>query len=351
VTRKTVTERLEESISPLLRRLADFYPQEGCAWARFYQPRRERRNFASRYHLVYPALGYYLLLRRRPELAPTIRPILDVMYRGLLQPRCWEYWHRELGETSWPLQERNLTFAGRLATFVGLYISSFGQPPTPKIVIGDRAITYSELSHSLAAQAAQHPSGGVSCYHHQSMVMCNAHLLINNVLHDRLFGTALAATNAGWLRTVEDGLVCNVESGPLFYHGTKPLSAEPQETTQCLGADIWALFLMSAVIPNQVRLWFSRWQPNIRTANGHSWVDASSEETEAEITSTPLATAWTAALARELGLNELGDRLHASLAAGLSDGFALDPLVSGLCLLGAVLQPGDFRRLVAGAAA
>ena len=115
-----MSERLEDSIAPFLRRLAPFYPQEECAWARFYQPRRERRNFASRHHLDYPALGYYLLLRRRPGLAATIRPILDVMYGGLLQPRCWDYWHRELGEGSWPLQERNLTFAGRLATFTGL---------------------------------------------------------------------------------------------------------------------------------------------------------------------------------------------------------------------------------------
>jgi hypothetical protein len=165
------------------------------------------------------------------------------MYLGLLQPRCWDYWHRELGEASWPLQERNLTFAGRLATFIGLYILSFGETPAPKIVVGDRAITYSELSHSLAAQAAQHPSGGVSCYHHESMVMCNAHLLINNLLHDRLFGTALAEVNAGWLRTVESRLLRNVERGPLFYHGTKPLSAEPQERTQSLGVDIWSLFL------------------------------------------------------------------------------------------------------------
>jgi len=253
--------------------------------------------------LVYPALGYYLLLRRCPELAATIRPILDVMYRGLLQARCWDYWHRELGETSWPLQERNLTFAGRLATFIGLYISSFGEPPAPTIVIGDRAVTYSELSHSLAAQAAQHPSGGVSCYHHQSMVMCNAHLLINNILHDCLFGTSLAEVNTGRLRTVEGQLVRNVEIGPLFYYGTKPLSAEPQEPRQCLGADIWALFLMSAVIPEQVRSWFSRWQANIRTANRRSWVDASWEETETEVSSTPLATASAAALARELGLN------------------------------------------------
>ena len=41
------------------------------------------------------------------------------MCRGLLEPRCWRYWHDELGETGWPLQERNLTYAGWLATFIG----------------------------------------------------------------------------------------------------------------------------------------------------------------------------------------------------------------------------------------
>ena len=219
-----MTRQQADSISRLLLRLDSFYPKEGCAWGQFYQPRRERRNFASRYHLVYPALGYYLLLRRRPGLAGTIRPILDVMYLGLLQPRCWDYWHRELGEASWPLQERNLTFAGRLATFIGFYILSFGETPAPKIVVGDRAITYSELSHSLAAQAAQHPSGGVSCYHHESMVMCNAHLLINNLLHDRLFGTALAKVNAGWLRTVESRLMSSVVPSSIMERSRSALS-------------------------------------------------------------------------------------------------------------------------------
>src|SRR5258707_13865212 len=66
------------------------------------------------------------------------------------------------------------------------------------------------------------------------------------------------------------------------------------------------------------------------------------EETKGEITSTPLATAWAAALARELGLNELADSLRAWLAVGISDGFGLDSLVSGVCLLVEVLQTGDF---------
>src|SRR6266849_5437560 len=94
------------------------------------------------------------LIRRQPDLAPTLRLQLDTMYRGLLEPRTWSYWHRELGETSWPLRERNLTYAGRLATFIGFYIDASGAPPAPSIELDGRSITYHELSEGLVQQAA-----------------------------------------------------------------------------------------------------------------------------------------------------------------------------------------------------
>lgn len=95
----------------------------------------ERANFASRYHLVYPALAYFVQMKREPAEARRLRPQLDTMYRGLLAPRCWSYWHEELGESTWPLQERNLTFAGRLASFIGFYIDAFGEPPAETIEV------------------------------------------------------------------------------------------------------------------------------------------------------------------------------------------------------------------------
>ena len=49
------------------------------------------------------------------------------MYRALIEPRCWEYWHGELAEAAPAIRERNLTYAGRLATFVGFYIDAFGE--------------------------------------------------------------------------------------------------------------------------------------------------------------------------------------------------------------------------------
>jgi hypothetical protein len=149
--------------SLLLQRLARHYSGGQCNWSLFYQPRQERANMASRYHLVYPALAYYVLLKEQPALASNFRPILDTIYRGLLEPRCWSYWHSELKEATWPLQERNLTYAGRLATFIGFYIDAFGEAPAERIELDGRSISYSALSESLCQQEVASPSRGVSC--------------------------------------------------------------------------------------------------------------------------------------------------------------------------------------------
>lgn len=334
--------------SVILERLNGSYSGKECAWERFYQPKFERANFATRYHLVYPALAYFVLLKREPELAESIRPLLDTMYRGLLQPRIWNYWHTELGETTWPLQERNMTFAGRLATFVGFYIDAFGVPPADRIELDGHSTSYSELSKSLWQQALLSPSKGVSCYHHQSMVMCNAHLLINNILHDRLFGTTYASANAGWLRTLEEHLLRKAATGPLFFFGTESSSCSPAEQKMSIGMDSWALFLMSAVIPDRVAAWFEQWQTNITRKDSRAYVEVSALDTDAEASSTLLATAWAFCLTKELGHFDLAGLLRNTLDQDVVTGFVLDPLLSGLHLLGELLEPGSFRRLVGG---
>lgn len=336
------------SLSVIMERLSRSYSGQECAWDLFYEPRWERANFATRYHLVYPALGYFILLKREPDLAATIRPKLDTIYRGLLDPRTWQYWHSELGETTWPLQERNLTFAGRLATFVGFYIDAFGKPPAERIELDGRSTSYTALSESLWQQAIGSPSRGVSCYHHQSMVMCNAHLLINNLLHDRLFGTSYASANEGWLRTLEEHLVRRDAGGALFFFGTQSGSCSPAEKKFSIGMDIWSLFLMSGVIPDRVREWFEGWQGNITRASGRASVEIALSDTEAEASSTALATAWAFCLAKELGFGDLAESLQMTLDRDVVAGFTLDPLLSGLYLLGESLEPGAFRRLVVG---
>ena len=347
-TTNVATTLADAAIPTIARRLERCYSGPDCAWELFYQPRWERANFATRYHLVYPALAYFIQLKQNPRLAKDLRPKLDTMYRGLLNPRSWTYWHSELNEASWPLQERNLTFAGRLATFVAFYIDAFGMPPAERIVLEGRSTGYAELSESLWRQMTASTTGGVTCYRHESMTQCNAHLLINNVLHDRLFGTRFAAANDGWLRTLETNLLTRDAAGALFYFGTESASCSPAKHRRSLGIDIWTLFLMSAVIPDRVRPWFADWRKNIQHTPAGARVVIDADESNAESSSTSLATAWTFCLARELGEGELAEALRTTLLAEVEAGFELDPLLSGLYLLGDSLQPGSFRQLVQG---
>lgn len=340
---------LDKATPIVIERLEQCYAGATCRWDQFYQPRGEKLNFASRYHLVYPALAFFVEIQRRPGTWQRLRPQLDTIYRGLLDRRCWTYWHDELGETTWPLQERNLTYAGRLATFIGFYIDAFGAPPADRIELGGRSTTYSDLSKSLAEQMASSPSCGVSCYEHQSMVMCNAHMLVNNILHDRLFGTEFARLNDAWITTVLSNLVRPQVSGPLFYFGTQPDSSSPIEEKRAVGADIWALFLMSGAAPDLVDGWFERWIPNIAESAGTAHVEVAPWEAEIEFSSNEIASAWAYCLARELGRDTLAAKLRAYLVPYAVDGVDVDPYFSGLFLLGERLERGAFRRLASGA--
>jgi hypothetical protein len=330
------------------RRLQLCYSGRDCDWTQVYQPKREMLNFASRYHLVYPALAYFVELKRDPGQAENLRPHLDTIYRGLLEPRCWTYWHTELDEQTWPLQERNLTYAGRLASFIGFYVDAFGEPPAERIELDGRATTYNDLSRSLWEQMTESPSCGVSCYDHQSMVMCNAHMLINNVLHDRLFGTKFADANANWLSTIEDNLLRGEETGPLFFFGTEPDKPSPIVEKRALGADIWALFLMSGVVPDRVSAWFERWQRNIVQKGELAIVQVADWEAEQEFSSNELATAWAFCLAKELGQTQRAERLQRYLSPRVEEGFELDPYITGLYLLGERLEAGAFQQLING---
>lgn len=345
---ETMDAPVDDATSTAVARLERCYSGQTCDWTKFYQPGKEMLNFATRYHLVYPALSYFMELKRNPDRAVDLRPRLDTIYRGLLEPRCWTYWHTELEEKTWPLQERNLTYAGRLATFVGFYIDAFGEPPAARIELGGRSTTYRDLSRSLWQQMAGSPSCGVSCYHHQSMVMCNAHMLINNLLHDRLFGTGFASANPGWLGTVEDHLLREDETGPLFFYGTAADSPEPIVKKRAVGADIWALFLMSSIVPDRVSAWFERSQRNIVCDGETAHVEVAVWEAENEFSSNELATAWAFCLAKELGQKDRAMRLRNSLCPQVLSGFELDPYISGLFLLGERLEAGAFHKLVNG---
>ena len=296
---------LSEDAKSLLDRSAAVYGRGEVEWTLIPRPRWERGNFGSRYHLVYPALALWVLIRMDPTSRSRFRPWLDGVYRALIAPRCWDYWHSELSETTPAVHERNLTYAGRLATFVGFYIDAFGEPPAEMIEVDGEAYSYTALSENLWRQMKASPSCGVSCFQHTSMVMCNAHLLMNNILHDRLFGSDFSHQNRAWLEVVETKLAKPGDNGPLFFYGTKPHSSAPDDATRLDSMDAWSLFLMSGVAPELTRKWFSQWRTRLVVKYDGLQVPVSPREEKSELASQELASAWALCAARELGDTEV----------------------------------------------
>ena len=343
-----MTTTIGDATAAAVKRLEHCYSGSDCDWTRFYQPKSEMMALGSRYQLVYSALAYFVELKRDPNQADRLRPQLDTIYRGLIGERCWMYWHTEQGEQTWPLEKGNLTYAGRVATFVGFYIDAFGEPPADRIELDGHTMTYNELSRHLWEQMSKSPSCGVSCFNNVSMLQCNAHLLINNVLHDRLFETNFSAANGAWLSSVEENLLCDEETGSIFFFGTQPNKATANVEKRAIGTDIWALFLMSGTVPERVSTWFERWQRNLVYKGEDAYVQVGAREPEEESSTNELATAWAYCLAKELGQTDRAERLRRFLSPKVGEGFDVDPYNTGLFLLGERLEKGAFYRLVNG---
>ncbi len=332
-----------------VERLEHCFSGSDCDWTRFYQPKDESQALGSRYQLIYSAMALFIALKRDPGQAARLRPQLDTIYRGLFDDRSWKYWYAPWQEErTWPLQKGNLTYAGRLASFIGFYTDAFGEPPADRIELDGRSTTYSDLTRNLWTQASESPSCGVSCFNNVSMLQCNAHMLINNVLHDRLFETSFSAANAGWISSVEDNLLVGEETGSMFYFGTQPNKAAANVEKRAVGTDIWALFLMSGIVPERVSGWFETWQRHLVYEGDAGYVQVGKREAEEESSTNELATAWAYCLAKELGQADRAERLRRYLAPRAVRGFKIDPYTTGLFLMGEHLEKGTFYGLING---
>ena len=209
-------------------------------------------------------------------------------------------------------------------------------------------MTHSDLSRHLWEQMSKSPSCGVSCFNNVSMLHCNSHLLINNVLHDRLFETNFSAANDAWLSNVEENLLTDAETGSIFYFGTQPNKGTANVEKRAIGTDIWALFLMSGIVPERVSTWFERWQRNLVTKGEDAYVQVGAREPGEESLTNELATAWAYCLAKELGQTDRAERLQRFLSPKAGEGFDVDPYNTGLFLLGERLEKGAFHKLING---
>ncbi len=168
------------------------------------------------------------------------------------------------------------------------------------------------------------------------------------MLHDRLFDTNFSSANGAWISSVEENLLCDEETGSIFFFGTQPNKASANVEKRAIGADIWTLFLMSGVVPERVSAWFEIWQRNLVYEGEVAYVQVGALEAEEESSTNELATAWAYCLAKELGQTDRAERLQRFLSPKVEEGFEVDPYTTGLFLLGERLEAGAFHRLING---
>ena len=56
-----------DATTAAVERLELCFPGPDCDWTRFYQPKDESMAMGSRYQLVYPALGYFVALKKETQ--------------------------------------------------------------------------------------------------------------------------------------------------------------------------------------------------------------------------------------------------------------------------------------------
>ncbi len=136
----------------------------------------------------------------------------------------------------------------------------------------------------------------------------------------------------------------------MFYFGTQPNKAAANVEKRAVGTDIWALFLMSGVVPERVAEWFESWQRNVVYEGNVAYVQVGDREPKEESSTNELATAWAYCLAKELGQADRAGRLRRYLLPRAVKGFEVDPYTTGLFLLGERLNTGAFYGLINGVA-
>ena len=143
--------------------------------------------------------------------------------------------------------------------------------------------------------------------------------------------------------------MCTDKTGSLFYFGTQSNRAEANVDKRAVGTDIWALFLMSGIVPGRVSEWFETWQRNVTLEGDIAHVQVGEREAEDESSTDELATAWAYCLAKELGQADRAQRLRRYLAPRAKEDFEIEPYTTALFLLGEYLEKGAFHGLIHGA--
>ncbi|MBL4666590.1 MAG: hypothetical protein JKY04_04375 [Sneathiella sp.] len=78
---------MDHSTVAAAERLEQIFASPVVNWSRIYQSKDDSMALGNRYQLIYSALSYFIALKKDPGMADKLRPQLDTIYRGLVDPR------------------------------------------------------------------------------------------------------------------------------------------------------------------------------------------------------------------------------------------------------------------------
>ncbi len=209
----------------------------GDDWAAFYVPQSQNANFALRYQIAFASYAVAALATLTPAYRQPYALALQGAIHKMQDFRTWRFWQHtagvpdalppDFGVSPDPLAWGNVQYSGHLATMLGLYAKTTGDPQFSDhnfTLTDGRGREFSHNYHEIAAtihrQQVENDFHGVPCEPGCVYIACNNHAMASNVLHDQLYGTGYAAVNAewlawsqehmrlGWFPTMKHGVLC-----------------------------------------------------------------------------------------------------------------------------------------------
>ena len=84
---KAMQSNISDATTAALERLELCFSGPTCDWTRFYQPKDESMAMGSRYHFFYPALAYFVELKRDPGQADKIHLLVGKIWSNRISDR------------------------------------------------------------------------------------------------------------------------------------------------------------------------------------------------------------------------------------------------------------------------
>ncbi len=327
----------------VLEHIAVRLAQDPTDWRGYYRPRNEAANYGRRFQVAYSAYAIFAAAQRDPGWRLRAPALLACALQRMTTWPVWGYWR-----AGNPLAEHNAQYAGHLLAVwsCARLLSSAPQELTLTGPQGEACYTVTAqwLAHNLVRQMRASRCGGVGCEPGFVYPTCMGAIGWGLALYRRWSGETLYEETARWRAFLEQRLVVRGRLPPGVVrcaYGARQDLAAP--FTLAI-TDAWTLFHLAAEVPELACRLAARLRPRLR----HGRLAALPGMDRLEIGGTALATAFAAALARELGWDEAGplrDQLGRWAALPPERRPPPWPWIEALYALALTLYPGELANV------